>query len=902
MAVPATVAAPVPADDLPDHLTVPAGDLPANAVPASDLPDAAVPTMTVKPERAAAPKELPTLGPLPGKLNLNPDIAPKVPPGAPRPFAPGEWVDNPDGSWSSEITVTVTDPALNGGKPTNVPSLWVVDGKPVRVSEDQAAQFAAQSGLTFPSYKTTEEADAASTKREADWQGLGPRDASKVPPLWEKPQSTADKYAGWDTPGTPTGAAQWDRPTTPANPEWVPFNDPPGSVRGTYLPIYRSPEGQYSPAVPEFIASPIRGMIEGGQEARGVRPPDDPAARGDIGAAAGFGARPAAKLFATPEQRAAENLRMYQATPEGQADALVAKRLNQDVKAGTARIDAPVDHDRPYGPEQTPSVGLPPTAAGNVVSHLDRMRPGGGTVIDVGGSNVESLAGTATRSPGVGGGQMRASLAERDKGAPARTSRAVRQFIAGGPSRVLLTDDLVAQRSIEARPMFREAFRGGSVAPLHEQFRSAWEAAGKRVREAEKEVEVAQSQLTAASSKLPVTRGNVYSESAARTGVREATNKLHDAEEALERAEEDKDWSAQRLAQAQDDIANNTPGAVWSPQIARLLNRPAMRAGLARGREVVGNDAAAAGEPARYWELAEAPDGDVIRVPTTRILHIAKTGLDAIIADHRDPLTGKLDVYGTSVDNIRRSLLAEMDAINPAYKEARAVYAGTSASLDAVQFGDKIVRNGRMHPDDIAKQAARMTDTEMEFARLGVAGGLLEKIHRTGFSGDEARSFIKSEWNKQQIRPFFRSEADFTRFMETYEDEALMKQKTSKLLGGSQTAERQAADASNHTDTAIGIARTARHAAAGDIPGAIVHGVRTYRDARMLGKSEPMTEALSKTLLEKTPIENNGELGFPVPTMRPRPGWRFAIPGVRWGNPAGEPVPTPPGPDEPFNP
>jgi hypothetical protein len=128
---------------------------------------------------------MPVLGPLPGALNLNAAIAPQVPEGAARPFAPGEWVQNPNGSWSSEITGTVTHPELNGGKPTLVPTLWLIDGKAVRVDEDTAAELAIKSGLQFRSYASEGEADAASVARENGWQSLQPQQASQIPPLWD---------------------------------------------------------------------------------------------------------------------------------------------------------------------------------------------------------------------------------------------------------------------------------------------------------------------------------------------------------------------------------------------------------------------------------------------------------------------------------------------------------------------------------------------------------------------------------------------------------------------------------------------------------------------------------------------------------------------------------------------
>lgn len=138
-----------------------------------------------------APKALPTAGFLPGQTFLNPKIAPTVPANAARPLAPGEYVKNPNGSWSSEISLTVADPRLNNGQPTNIPSLWIVNGKPYRAKdEDEATDLAIKSGLNWPSFKTMNEANSASDAREKQWQTIEPQNASSVPPLWTVPEKS----------------------------------------------------------------------------------------------------------------------------------------------------------------------------------------------------------------------------------------------------------------------------------------------------------------------------------------------------------------------------------------------------------------------------------------------------------------------------------------------------------------------------------------------------------------------------------------------------------------------------------------------------------------------------------------------------------------------------------------
>jgi hypothetical protein len=83
-------------------------------------------------------------------------------------------INNPDGSISTERSITVTAPQLNGGLPTNIPSLW--DGQ--QLSEEQSVQRALQSGQQFPSFNGIDEAVAAAQARsgmlgQTQPQGVG---------------------------------------------------------------------------------------------------------------------------------------------------------------------------------------------------------------------------------------------------------------------------------------------------------------------------------------------------------------------------------------------------------------------------------------------------------------------------------------------------------------------------------------------------------------------------------------------------------------------------------------------------------------------------------------------------------------------------------------------------------
>lgn len=136
---------------------------------------------------AAIPEgdRLPDYGTLFGTTHFNQKIAPRVPQGAPRPLSPGEYVQNPDGGWSSEISLTVPHPT-QAGKWTNIPSVWVINGVPRRLNQDQAIQAARQSQLQWPTFDSAQVADKAAGDRETQWQSVVRDQAASVPPLWNQ--------------------------------------------------------------------------------------------------------------------------------------------------------------------------------------------------------------------------------------------------------------------------------------------------------------------------------------------------------------------------------------------------------------------------------------------------------------------------------------------------------------------------------------------------------------------------------------------------------------------------------------------------------------------------------------------------------------------------------------------
>lgn len=102
--------------------------------------------------------------------------------GQTRPLGPREYIRLPDGGWASEMTYTVR----LGNQWAVVPGLWIINGVPTRVDEDQAPELAQQSGLNWRTFPDKKSADDYAVQREQIWQTTPFGRSDMQPPLWSR--------------------------------------------------------------------------------------------------------------------------------------------------------------------------------------------------------------------------------------------------------------------------------------------------------------------------------------------------------------------------------------------------------------------------------------------------------------------------------------------------------------------------------------------------------------------------------------------------------------------------------------------------------------------------------------------------------------------------------------------
>ncbi len=723
-------------------------------------------------------------------------------------------------------------------------------------------------------------------------------------------------------------------PAVKAHPHWAYAGDITGQVAAT-APLFAAPG-----ALPTLPARMLGAGITGGLVSTaepvtspGDKPgeykaPDDYGAQktgqvaaGTVSAAIGqpigegvskvlrWGVGKVGQLFQSEEQAAARKAAEEAgetAAQKEKATTTVEKKLAEAQKSGRLKAGDIIQ-------EMTDA-----RAAGQPITLLD---------VDPAGGPVRRLGGTIYRGPGDAGGLMHDWQEARTYGideASQRTAqgvrleRGIREQLASGDA-TQAAEELANRRSANARPLWDAAMEGGSTAPLEHQFTQEFTRATEAEAAAMQQLKEAQTRLVAARAKQQ-TSAVAQREAAttpaqlrakevgalgkqAVTGAslpeaapsgfneaeRAASNDVAAAEQTLAQTRAMKEGIRTRLRQAQEDGTANAKGAVWSPDLQILLDNPRVKAGINKGYVIERDKANAAFRPINTREYAivgmdENGDPIVGKVPNMKLIQMAKEGLDGLLEDekYRDKYTRRLTKEGQGIDDLRRSLLAEGDRLNPDWKAAREQWAGDTAELEALADG-RAAMGRDWSIRDFRSRWAEMAPGQRENFKLGVADKMIQDLDFARLSGDESRAMINSTANREKLRTMFGQGADGTRefnqFIKFIERERTMWETGNDIMRGTQTAERRATDEqSNQSAAQAGLhaAHGAGHLKVGNILGA----ARSFLSAAVhlgWGQQDPSVNLQVAKLLTDPNIElrqSGDRLLIGPAAPRPPATWR----------------------------
>ena len=201
-------------------------------------------------------------------------------------------------------------------------------------------------------------------------------------------------------------------------------------------------------------------------------------------------------------------------------------------------------------------------------------------------------------------------------------------------------------------------------------------------------------------------------------------------------------------------------------------------------------------------ETAKGPIRDAVRraralflnrdgAPDTTLagLHETKMALDALMERGAEK---SIDKFARSeVREVQKRLLAEMDAASGGkYAAARDAYAGPSRARDAMDLGKSLLSGKDF--DETADAIAKLSASEKDFFRIGVARALDDAVKGTGDTQDITK--LRKIWGSQSVRErvaaAFDDPKEFDQFAKFMDNEMNMAKTNAAVdpRGGSITA------------------------------------------------------------------------------------------------------------------
>jgi hypothetical protein len=240
------------------------------------------------------------------------------------------------------------------------------------------------------------------------------------------------------------------------------------------------------------------------------------------------------------------------------------------------------------------------------------------------------------------------------------------------------------------------------------------------------------------------------------------------------------------------DQAYSAPGAS-SVDISGIIKTPIGQQGLQRAGARVQNQLGPDGQPVDPTSLGfDFNDaGEVVlgRTPSFQQLDQFKQGLDDVINAGYDPITRQYSPEAAQAIDLKQRLVSQIDEVNPAYKQARAAYAGPAQDRAALQQGKDALR---LPPDAMDFQRQALGSSEQAQYGLGYRSGMAEQSGKVRYATNPWETAYGTPQAQQKLTSLFPEGAP--RFGRQHGLESEMARTNNSILGNSMTAERQIAD------------------------------------------------------------------------------------------------------------
>jgi len=284
---------------------------------------------------------------------------------------------------------------------------------------------------------------------------------------------------------------------------------------------------------------------------------------------------------------------------------------------------------------------------------------------------------------------------------------------------------------------------------------------------------------------------------------------------------------------------------------------------------------------------SRAPDPSMpANVPgyTTQTLDYVKRGMDDVLEEQRNPITGRLalDEAGRAQNGVRGQLLSEVDRLNPDYAAARSAFAGPMASRDALSRGGEAYG---LHPDELGIQVSNQAPEHLAQMQLGYRGAMVDHAGRVRDSGNPWDATLGSPVARDRLSTMYPGNPGVDRMLRAVDLEKQIQQTTNAVLGNSRTARNQIAD---QAFAGSPLVEGALHAGAAvatggaSIPGTAARLAGTgIRDRLALGlgrNAEAKADELAPMLMNPDPA---AALATARQVLQQQEAWRLAVEASR---------------------
>lgn len=214
---------------------------------------------------------------------------------------------------------------------------------------------------------------------------------------------------------------------------------------------------------------------------------------------------------------------------------------------------------------------------------------------------------------------------------------------------------------------------------------------------------------------------------------------------------------------------------IWDKRLQQFLDDPIVQDGLSKGVAIQRMESLANNEPFEpndYVYKGKGTANDPVtgrfvsapiigEAPNFKTLDVMKKGLDGIVQDNQDPITGKLSQYGVAVDKVRSTFVDKLDDINPDYAAARQAWAGPTVTHDAFNRGLNIFRNQagssgiNTTPGALSAWMAKASDGEKDAVQLGARTAFQQEMQSASDPVAKAAGLASKDVNQQKLAAIF---------------------------------------------------------------------------------------------------------------------------------------------------